>query len=174
MQYQLDQAIDILRRTPPILREMLQGLDDAWIMSNYGPDTFSPYDVLGHLVHGEKADWLGRAKIILEHGETRPFDQFDRYAMYEESKGKSINDLLDEFQERREANLKELEALGLTEEQYALTGTHPNFGRVNLGQLLATWVVHDLHHTAQICKAMSYQYKDAIGPWLEYIALVPR
>ncbi len=174
MQFELDQGIDILRRSPAILREMLHGLDDRWTMSNYGPDTFSPYDVMGHLVYGERSDWLGRAKIILEHGESRAFDQFDRYAMYEDSKGKTIGDLLEEFARLRAANLEELASLGISEADYARPGRHPNFGPVNLGQLLATWAVHDLHHIAQICKAMSYQYKEAIGPWLQFIGIVPR
>ena len=174
MHYRIDHALEILRRTPRILRAQLKGLDETWVRSNYGPDTFSPFDVVGHFVHGEKVDWICRTKIILEHGESRPFDDFDRYAMHEDSRGKSIDDLLDEFESRRNDNLAELESMNITEEQFTLTGTHPDFGRVQLGHLLATWVVHDLHHLAQICKAMSYQYRDEIGPWREYIGIVPR
>jgi len=174
MQFQLDHAIDILRRTPGTLRHMLAGLDKPWVMSNYGEKTFSPFDVVGHLIHGEKDDWMTRARIILERGEARPFEPFDRYAMYEDSKGKSMADLLDEFGARRAANLLELESLGLTEAQFSLTGTHPALGRVTLGQLLATWVAHDLHHIAQICKSMAFQYRSEVGPWLEYIGIIPR
>ena len=174
MQYQVDQAIDILRRTPAILRDLLAGLDEPWVMNNYGEKTFSPCDVVGHLVHGEKADWIGRARIILEHGASRPFDPFDRYAMYEDSKGKTIDDLLDEFETRRARNLATLASFGLTAAQFEMAGTHPELGPVTLGQLLSTWVVHDLHHIAQICKSMAFQYTDEVGPWREYIGIIPR
>lgn len=174
MKYNINDAVAILSRSPAILREMLAGLDEQWITSNYGKDTFSPFDVLGHLVHGEKEDWLGRTKIILVHGQSRSFDDFDRYAMYEDSKDKTINVLLDEFESLRKANLKELEGLNISQDQLSLNGTHPQFGSVTLSQLLATWVAHDLHHIAQICKAMAYQYKDELGPWIEYIGIIPR
>ena len=156
------------------MRDLLTGLDDPWTKTNYGKDTFSPFDVIGHLVHGEKEDWLGRAKIILDHGESRPFGSFDRYAMYEDSKGKTIEDLLDEFESLRKAKLVELEGLNISEDQLSLNGTHPQLGKVTLSQLLATWVAHDLHHIAQICKAMAYQYKNELGPWLEYVGIIPR
>jgi uncharacterized damage-inducible protein DinB len=174
MQFRLDHAVDILRRTPGTLRHMLAGIDGPWVMNNYGEATFSPFDVVGHLIHGEKADWLSRAQIILDHGEARPFEPFDRYAMHDDSKGKTMADLLDEFEMRRAANLRELESLGLTEDQFAMTGMHPALGRITLGQLLATWVTHDLHHIAQICKSMAFQYKTEVGPWLEYIGIIPR
>lgn len=174
MRFQLDHATDILRRTPAVLRDLLGGLDEPWVMSNYGENTFSPFDVVGHLIHGEKADWLGRATIILEHGPDRPFEPFDRYAMYEDSKGKSMADLLDEFEALREHNIAELQSLGLTEAPFALKGMHPELGEVTLGQLLATWVTHDLHHIAQVCKSMAFQYKDEVGPWLAYIGIIPR
>lgn len=174
MQYRIDHAVAILCRTPVALRNLLQGLDEPWVMNNYGEYTFSPLDVVGHLVHGEKEDWIGRTKIILEHGETQPFDPFDRYAQYEDSKGKTINNLLDEFETLRLANLNELKNLNLGKEKLAMRGTHPELGGVTLSQLLATWVIHDLHHIAQICKSMAYQYKDEIGPWREYIGIIPR
>ena len=174
MQYRIDHALAILSQTPVILRNMLQSLDTQWVMNNYGENTFSPFDVVGHLVHGEQEDWLGRTRIILVHGEARPFDPFDRYAQYEDSKGKTINNLLDEFESLRLANLTELKSLNLSKEQLAKRGTHPELGEVTLRQLLATWVTHDLHHIAQICKSMAYQYKDEIGPWREYIGIIPR
>ena len=174
MKYNMDDAVAILGRSPVVLRDMLAGLDEPWIKNNYGKDTFSPFDVLGHLVHGEKEDWLSRGRIILEHGESRPFNTFNRYAMYEDSKDKSINDLLDEFESLRKENLVELDGLSISEEQLSLSGTHPQFGSVTLSQLLATWVAHDLHHIAQVCKALAYQYKDELGPWLEYIGIIPR
>jgi len=174
LKYNINDATAILSRSPAILRNMLSGLDEPWIKNNYGKDTFSPFDVLGHLVHGEKEDWLGRAKIILEHGKSRPFDAFDRYAMYEDSKNKTIDDLLDEFESLRNANLSDLKNLNISEDQLSLKGTHPQLGTVTLSQLLATWVAHDLHHIAQICKAMAYQYKNELGSWLDYIGIIPR
>lgn len=173
MKYKINDAVAILSRSPAILRTMLSGLDDHWIKSNYGKDTFSPFDVLGHLVHGEKEDWLRRTKIILEHGESRSFDNFDRYAMYEDSKDKTINDLLDAFESLRKTNLSELEGLNISEDQLSLKGSHPQLGAVKLSQLLATWVTHDLHHIAQICKSMAYQYKNEVGPWIEYLGIIP-
>ncbi len=174
MKYNINDATAILARSPVVLRDMLTGLDEPWIKNNYGKDTFSPFDVLGHLVHGEKEDWIGRAKIILTHGESRSFDDFDRYAMYEDSKEKTIDDLLDEFVSLRKANLVELEGLNISEDQLLLKGKHPQLGTVTLSQLLATWVAHDLHHIAQICKCMAYQYKEEVGPWLEYIGIIPK
>lgn len=168
--FDLVQAIDILRRTPTLLDEWLRGLSDEWVMENEGPDTFSPYDVVGHLIHGEKADWIGRARIILGEGPT--FDPFDRFAMYEESKGKTLPDLLDEFAALREENLVALEAMELTDEDLDRTGTHPELGTVTLSQLLATWTVHDLSHIAQIARVMAKQYKAETGPWREYIPLL--
>lgn len=173
MQYRIDHALAILSKTPVVVRNLLQGLDEPWVMNNYGENTFSPFDVVGHFVHGEKEDWIGRTKIILEHGEAQPFDPFDRYAQYEDSKGKTINNLLDEFASLRSANLNELKTLNLEEEQLALRGTHPELGGVTLNELLATWVTHDLHHIAQICKSMAYQYKDEVGPWRKYIGIIP-
>lgn len=170
--YNFDRAVEILERTPRILRAWLGGLDRAWTHSNYGEDTFSPYDVVGHLIHGEKADWLARARIILEHGPSRPFDRFERYAMFEESRGKSLDELLDEFERARVGNLAVLRKLELTPETLALRGTHPALGEVTLSQLLATWVAHDLNHLAQIAKCMATQYYDAVGPWRAYLTVL--
>lgn len=162
-----------LERTPRVLRAMLNHLDDRWVRSNYGPETFSPFDVLGHLLHGERTDWLPRIHHILA-ANPNPFTPFDRYAMFESSKDKSLADLLDEFEVARLANLDELTSLNLTRDQLALPALHPALGPVTLGQLLATWVVHDLHHIAQIAKAMSFQLKDDVGPWREYLGILPR
>lgn len=170
--FHLDHAIDILSRTPGVLRTLLLGLPEPWIRHNYGESTFSPFDVVGHLIHGERTDWLPRARLILDHGQSRPFEPFDRYAMYEESRGKTLADLLDTFAALRRENLAALAALNLSEAQLDGSGTHPALGRVTLRELLATWVAHDLNHLAQICKAMTYQYRDAVGPWRAYISLI--
>ncbi len=172
MKYELSQAVEVLERTPRVLREMLSGLNGAWTHSNYGEDTFSPFDVLGHLIHGEKADWIARTRIILEHGPARPFDRYDRYAQFEASRGKTVDDLLDEFERLRAANLKALADLRLTPPQLALKGTHPSLGAVTLGNLLATWVAHDMNHVAQIAKCMATQYAEAVGPWREYLGVL--
>lgn len=170
--FDLSQALEILDRTPRILRAWLAGLSDSWLHGDYGPDTFSPYDVVGHLIHGEQIDWLARTRIILEHGTSRPFDKYDRYAMFEDSRGKTIDQLLEEFASLRAANLSALRDLHLTPEKLALRGTHQALGEVTLEQLLATWVAHDLNHIAQIAKAMATQYEDAVGPWREYLGIL--
>lgn len=174
MKFQLDSAIEILERTPGVLRAMLGGVGEPWVMSNYGADTFSPFDVVGHLIHGERTDWMPRTRIILEHGESRPFDPFDRYAMYETSKGKTIGELLDTFESLRRDNVDALRGLALTPEDLARCGTHPELGTVTLENLLATWTLHDLNHIHQIAKAMAYQLRDGVGPWIEYITILPK
>ncbi len=170
--FQIDRSCDILERTPRVLRAWLAGLGSFWTHGDYGPDTFCPYDVVGHLIHGEKIDWIARTRIILEHGPARPFDRYDRYAMFEDSRGKSIDELLAEFERLRAANLAALRELHLTPEQLAARGTHPMLGEVTLSQLLATWVAHDLNHLAQIAKAMATQYEDAVGPWRQYLGIL--
>lgn len=174
MDFQLNHAREILGRTPATLRTLLGGLPDGWVVSNEGPDTWSPFDIMGHLVHAEEADWIPRAGIILEHGEGRAFDPFDRFAMFEKSRGKSLGDLLDEFERLREENLRELEAMNLTPEKLNKRGTHPDLGVVTLSQLLSTWVVHDLGHVAQIARVMSKQYGEAVGPWRAYLPILTR
>lgn len=174
MQFRLDQACEILERTPRVLRTLLSGLDESWTHRNYGDATFSPFDVVGHLISGERTDWMARLRIILESGASRPFDRFDRTSMYETSRGKSLAELLDTFESLRAGNLRDLRALHLGPEQLALPGTHPDLGPVTLEQLLATWVVHDLNHIAQITKAMSYQYRERVGPWAAYLPILPR
>lgn len=174
MTFDLDQSIDILRRTPAALSALLGGLGDEWTRSNYGESTFSPFDVVGHLIHGERTDWMPRLRIVLDHGEARPFPPFDRYAMVEASRGRSMAELLATFAELRAANLAALRAAALPAEALDRCGTHPTFGRVTLRQLLAAWVVHDLGHTHQVVKAMAYQYRDAVGPWRKFLTILPQ
>lgn len=174
MNYEPKAAVAVLSRTPSTLRSMLSGLPDAWLMNNEGPDTWSPYDVVGHLVHGDRSDWTQRAALILEQGENRTFTPFNRTAMYEESKGKTIDDLLQEFAELRDANLGLFASWELDDDKLALTGIHPKFGTVTLRQLLSTWVAHDLSHIAQISRVMAKQYRDEIGPWREFLPIMER
>lgn len=172
MQYNLNDAVNILERTPMLLRTMLDGLSEEWLNNNEGEGTWSPYDVVGHLVHGEKTDWIGRMSIILSDAEDKTFKPFDRFAQFEDSKGKTITMLLDEFAALREQNLNTLQEKGITEEDFARTGIHPAFGEVKLSQLLSTWVVHDLSHMAQISRVMAKQYKEEVGPWQEYLSIL--
>lgn len=173
MTFDLNQAFQVLKRTPSVVRSLLLGLDDFWVLSNYGPDTFSPFDVVGHLIHGERTDWMVRVRCILEHEESTPFEPFDRYAQYEASKGMHLSELLQTFAELREKNLKELQSLCLNEKMLNLRGTHPALGPVTLSQLLAAWVAHDLNHIHQIAKAMAFQYRKEVGPWREYLTILP-
>ena len=172
MEYQLDQAKEVLRRTPATLNALLADLPNEWVMSNEGPDTWSPYDVIGHLIHGEETDWIPRTRIILEQGEARPFDRFDRFAMFEESKGKSLLELLAEFERLRGESLRQLDELNLTPELLQKHGTHPVLGVVTLSQLLSAWVVHDLGHIRQIVRVMAKQYGDAAGPWTQFLTIL--
>ena len=174
MEFTLSGTIEVLERTPRTLRALLGGLPDGWTRSNEGPDTFSPFDVLGHLIHGERTDWIPRAKIILEHGPSRPFTPFDRFAFRQVSQGKSLADLLDTFESLRAENLAALTALRLDPDQLARVGTHPELGSVTLKELLATWTVHDLAHLAQIARVMAKQYGPEVGPWVEYLPILSR
>ena len=174
MQFDLARALEVLERTPAIFRTMLAGLSEEWTAPNEGPDTFSAFDNLGHLVHGERTDWIPRARIILAQGADRRFAPFDRFAQYEESKGKSVDMLLDEFSTLRAGNLATLREWALTDGQLALEGEHPALGRVTLEQLLATWVVHDLGHLAQTARVLAKQYRDVVGPWREYLPVLYR
>lgn len=172
--FNLESGIRVLERTPGVLRAMLDGLGEEWLRATEGPDTWSPFDVVGHLIHGERTDWIPRARIILEQGSDRPFPPFDRVAMFRESEGKSIEQLLDEFGTLRHESLATLRGWRLTDAQLALEGTHPEFGRVTLRQLLATWVAHDLGHLVQIGRVMAKQYREAIGPWRKYLSVMDR
>ena len=172
MPYVLDDAIQLLRRTPDALAAMLSGLPDRWTRTTEGPGTWSPFDVLGHLIHGEKTDWVPRAQSILEHGESKVFVPFDRFAQFEDSRGKSLGQLLDEYAALRAKNLKIIESLHLTDDELERTGLHPEFGRVTLAQLIATWVVHDLGHIVQIARTMARQYDADVGPWKRYLRVL--
>ena len=172
--FDLQAGVAILERTPVTLREMLAGLPSQWTDADEGPETWSPYVVIGHLVHGERTDWIPRARIILERGPTRRFDPFDRFAQFRESAGKSLPRLLDEFSDLRRRNLDTLREWRLTDTELALPGEHPELGPVTLRQLLATWVAHDLGHVAQIARVMAKQYRDAIGPWRAYLTIMDR
>lgn len=174
MEFQLDQAIEILRRTPATLNSLLRHLPEEWTLSNEGPESWSPFDVVGHLIHGEEADWIPRARIILEYGEESAFEPFDRFAMFEKSKGKSLGELLDRFEWLRAESLKELEGMNLRPELLGKRGMHPELGVVTLSQLLSTWVVHDLGHIGQVVRVMAKQYADAVGPWQAYLSVLSR
>lgn len=169
-----DEAIAVLERTPAVLHAMLGGLPEAWLLGTEGPDTFSPRDVVGHLIHGEETDWVPRARIILEHGESVPFTPFDRFAFRTTSEGQTTAALLDRFAALRRANVDEVRRLRLDGATLARTGTHPALGRVTLAQLLAAWVVHDLGHLKQAARAMARQYREAVGPWREYLTILDR
>ena len=172
MKFDLNKSLEILEKTPGVIRSLLTGLSEEWIMNNEGPDTFSPYDVVGHLIHGEKTDWPGRIQMILEHGAGKTFVPYDRFAMYEESKGKSLENLLSEFEIIRKKNIAWLKSLKLGEADLDKRGVHPKFGEVTLKQLLSTWVIHDLTHLSQITRVMAKQYKGEMGPWLEYFRIM--
>ncbi|MEO6539958.1 MAG: DinB family protein [Ferruginibacter sp.] len=172
MQYSLERSYEILDRTPAVLQSLLSGLSDDWVMPNEGPETFSPYDVIGHLIHGEKTDWTARAKMILEFGDTKTFERWNRVAMYEESDGKSLQQLLYEFAAIRKENMFWLRSLNLTGADLDRKGMHPVLGAVTLRNLLATWVAHDLTHIAQVTRVMARQYKEEMGPWPEFFRIL--
>lgn len=174
MEFQLDHAKEILGRTPATLNSLLRHLTKEWALSNEGPESWSPFDVVGHLIHGEETDWIPRAKIILEYGEKRTFQPFDRYAMFEKSRGKSLGDLLDMFEQLRGESLKELGEMNLGPEMLGKRGMHPELGVVTLSQLLSTWVVHDLGHIGQIVRVMAKQYDEAVGAWQAYLPVLSR
>jgi uncharacterized damage-inducible protein DinB len=174
MDFDLPAGLAILERTPNILRAMLAGLPAVWTDATEGPETWSPYDILGHLVHGERTDWIPRARIILAQGTDRRFVPFDRFAQARESAGKSMAQLLDEFARLRAENLATLRGWSLGERELALTGEHPELGPVTLAQLLAAWVDHDLGHLGQVTRVMAKQYREAVGPWRAYLPVLDR
>jgi hypothetical protein len=174
MQLEMDRALDVLERTPRTLRALLGGLPDAWVLPNEGPDTFSPHDVVGHLIHGEKTDWIPRIRLILEHGPSKPFEPFDRFGFRAYATGVPIDILLGDFGRLRAENLAILRGLRLAPEQLALPGAHPFLGAVTLGQLVASWVVHDLGHLAQAMRVMARQYRDEVGPWTEFLGILSK
>jgi Protein of unknown function (DUF664). len=174
MRFELSQALPVLERTPRVLRELLAGLPEGWIRATEGPETWSAFDVVGHLVHGERTDWLPRTEIILSDGEGKPFPPFDRYAQFEASRGKELEELLDTFAELRAANLTRLRALALDPDDLRRRGRHPELGPVSLEQHLATWVAHDLSHIGQIVRVMGRSYTAAVGPWRAYLPMLER
>lgn len=172
MRFELSKAILVLERTPRVLRELLAGLPDEWTRATEGPDTWSPFDVVGHLVHGERTDWLVRVEIIVREGDAREFPPFDRTAMFEASRGRTLEELLDTFATLRAANLQRLRALDLDDDDLHRRGRHPELGPVTLEQHLATWVAHDLSHIGQIVRVMGRAYTDAVGPWRAYLPML--
>jgi hypothetical protein len=172
MKFDLTRSYEILEKTPSVLNALLKDVDDSWILNNEGPETFSPFDVVGHLIHGEKTDWPDRIKMILENGTTTTFIPYDRFAMYEESKGKTMAQLLYEFEVQRKKNMQWYRGLDLTETDLDKKGSHPKFGEVTLRQLLSTWVIHDLTHLAQITRTMAKQYKEEMGPGVEFFRIM--
>lgn len=167
----LDDAVAILERTPAILNAWLEGMPETWTRATEGDGTWSPYDVIGHLIHGERTDWIPRARHILA-GERRPFEPFDRMAQFAESEGKSLHELLAIFADARRENVTALAGMNLTDEALDRRGLHPELGEVTLGQLLAAWVVHDLDHVAQIARTMAKVYTEATGPWSLYLSIL--
>jgi len=172
--FSLEESLPVLERTPAVFRALLAGVPEPWIVADEGPDTFSPHENLGHLIHGERVDWIPRARIILAQGADRTFEPYDRFAQRRDSAGKSIAVLLDEFATLRAANVATLRAFKLGPRELALTGEHPSLGTVTLAQLLASLVVHDLGHIAQTVRVMAKRYRDAIGPWQQFLPIVTR
>ncbi|MEM8568236.1 MAG: DinB family protein [Bacteroidota bacterium] len=172
MNFAFDKSLEILERTPRTLEFLLSGLSKAWIMNNEGENTWSPYDILGHLILGEKTDWIVRIKIILSKSGNKIFQPFDRFAQMHENQNIPINDLIDEFKSLRVNNLKELKSLNITEKDFYRTGVHPELGKVTLKELLSTWTVHDLGHIAQISRVMAKQYTKEVGPWINYLGIL--
>ena len=168
----LDDSIALLSRTPAVIGAWLRGLSDAWTLTNEGEGTFSPFDVVGHLIHGERTDWMPRARMILQYGESRPFEKFDRLAQNRESPGKSLGELLDTFAALRSQNLDDLRRMNLQPADLERRGLHPELGTVTLGHLLATWAAHDLTHIHQISRVMAHQYREAVGPWTDYLGVM--
>jgi hypothetical protein len=171
-EFNLDETVAVLARTPATLDALLRGLPESWVRSNEGKDTWSAFDIVGHLIVGERTDWMPRVRVILENGEARPFDPFDRFAQSKESQNKSLEQLLDEFARLRRENLAALKALNLQPEDLSRRGRHPALGVVTLRQLLATWAVHDLTHVHQLSRVMAHQYRDAVGPWSAYLGVL--
>lgn len=172
MDHNLAHSMALLGRTPRTLDALLRELPEEWTLHNEGENTWTVFDVVGHLIYGEGTDWLPRAKIILQFGESKPFDPFDRAGHIAESRGKTLPQLLDDFARARAQTLSELRAMDLKPEQLQLRGRHPSLGVVTLSQLLATWGVHDLTHLHQISRIMAYQDREAVGPWSAYMGVL--
>jgi uncharacterized damage-inducible protein DinB len=171
-EFSVDQAMLILRRTPTTLRALLDGLPDAWAHSNEGEGTWSPFEIAGHMVHGERTDWMPRVRMILEHGQSRPFEPFNRFAQLQASADKSLEQLLEAFAHLREDNLAALASLELQPADLTRRGMHPALGTVTLAELLATWAVHDLTHLHQLSRVLAHQLRGAVGPWSAYLGVL--
>jgi len=172
MNFDLSKSLEILQRTPDVLIAMLRDVSPDWTTINEGGETWSAFDVVGHLIHGERSDWIQRMEIILSDNPDKTFKKFDRFAMFEESKGKTLNQLLENFSSVRKKNLDILRSKNLSPDDLLKKGVHPAFGEVTLSQLLSTWTAHDLGHIAQISRVMAKQYKEAVGPWIEYMRVL--
>ena len=172
MKFTVDKSLEILERTPKVLITMLQDISADWTSPNEGGDSWSVYDIIGHLIHGENTDWVPRTEIILSENSDKKFTPFDRFAQFEDSKGKTLNQLLKEFKMLRERNIEQLRSKKITDKNLEEIGIHPAFGNVTLSQLLSTWVVHDLNHIAQISRVMAKQYRVEVGPWTEYLRIL--
>jgi len=172
MQFDLNKTFEILDNTPSVLKVLLNNLSEDWTHHNEGGESWSPYDVLGHLIHGEKTDYMARVNKILGDDPDNTFAPFDRFAQFEESKGKTLHELLEEFAVVRKRNMDYLRSKNLQPFQFELVGNHPSLGVVTLRNLLSCWTVHDLTHTAQITRVMAKQYKENIGPWIEYFRVL--
>jgi len=172
MQFDLSDAIAILERTPEIVSIMLRNLPGNWINANEGGNSWSPFDIVGHYIHGEKTDWIPRMEIILNDETNKTFDPFDRFAQFEDSKGKNLCQLLDEFSALRKRNIKKLSSIQFSEKLLNKTAMHPQFGSVTLRQLFASWVVHDLTHIHQLSRVLAKQYESEVGPWKEYMGVL--
>ncbi len=174
MDFDLPETLDLLGRTPAVVDALLRGTGGAWHAVNEGPDTWSAFDVVGHLIHGEETDWVPRARIVLEHGASRPFEPFDRFAQFRRFSGWSLEALLDRFAELRRDNLATVRGWRLSEAELSLPGRHPELGPVTLRQLLATWAVHDLNHVAQIARVMAKRHAEDVGAWRAYLSILNR
>jgi len=172
MEQNLHDTVALLARTPAMLNALLRDLPEAWTMQNEGENSWTPFEIVGHLIHGEYTDWMARAKMIMNYGEARAFEPFDRLAQERESRGKSLPELLDEFASARARNLEELRNMNLSPQDLQRRGLHPSLGPVTLSQLLATWATHDLTHLHQLSRVLAYQYHDAVGPWAAYLGVL--
>lgn len=174
MKFSLEKSLEILERTPAVIESLLRGLSKEWIITNEGPETWSPFDIVGHLIHGEKTDWIPRMEIILSNRNGKTFEPFNMHAHFKASEGKSLEQLLDEFKSLRSQNVQDLRSKKLTEMDLIKTGIHPEFGEVTLREMLSTWAVHDLNHIAQISRVMAKQYKSEVGPWKKYLGILQK
>lgn len=172
MRFDVNEASSVLARTPATMDALLREIADPWVTCNEGPETFTPFDVVGHLIDGEETDWMPRARIILARGPDPTFEPYDRFRHWRRNVGRSLESLLDEFARLRRDNLTELRGWRLSERDLALRGVHPSLGPVTLEQLLAAWVVHDLGHIAQAVRVMAKQYRDAVGPWVPFLPVL--